>query len=448
MKQLAALWIFLLMIATASQAQPATQAGTGWTLQQCIDYAKQHNISINTQRLDQQAAAQDMVAAKGARTPSLSGAVGNTFTHANNDANGNGSLVSQLSSSGTYALNSSLVLWNDHSISNTIRQKDLLFQSAGLSVLQQENNITIRIAQAYLDILLAREDLQYIENLVATSDSLVRQGRLFYDAGSIAKAALLQLQAQLAADKFTLVQTQNAVRQNMLVLKQLLQLPSSAGFDVAQPGELLVNNTLYPLAEVQQAALANFPDTQIGQLNVDIAALGISNAKAAYKPVLKATGALGSGYTDILSNPVAAHQNYFTQTGNNFYQALGLSLSIPIFSQQVNKANLEKSKIAYSQAQNDLQNTQLILTQAVEQAYLTAQNGLQSYTAASEQLQAATESYRIGNEAFRLGSIDTYALLQQRNQYLQAVQSYTQARYTAILEQKLYGFYLNNTITL
>ncbi len=448
MKQLASTWIFLLMVASAPKAQSATPASAGWTLQQCIDYAKQHNISINTQRLDQQAAAQDLVAAKGARIPSLSGAVGNTFTHANNDAHGNGSLVSQLSSSGTYALNSSLVLWNDNTISNTIRQKDLLFQSAGLSVLQQENNVTIRIAQAYLDVLLARENLHYIENLVATSDSLVRQGQLFYDAGSIAKAALLQLQAQLASDKFTLVQTQNAVRQNTLVLKQLLQLPSSTDFDVAQPQQLQVNSMLYPLTEVQQAALANFPDTRIGQLGVDIAALGISNAKAANKPVLKATGALGSGYTDILSNPVSAHQNYFTQTGNNFYQAIGLTLSIPIFSQRINKTNLEKSRIAYNQARYDLQNSQLVLTQAVEQAYLTAQNGLQSYTAASEQLQAATESYRIGNEAFRLGSIDTYALQQQRNQYLQAVQSYTQARYTAILEQKLYGFYLNNTITL
>lgn len=448
MKQLASTWIFLLMVASAPKAQSATQTSAGWTLQQCIDYAKQHNISINTQRLDQQATAQDLAAAKGARIPSLNGAVGNTFTHASNDAHGNGDLVSQLSSSGTYALNSSLVLWNDNTISNTIRQKDLLFQSAGLSVLQQENNITIRIAQAYLDVLLARENLHYIENLVVTSDSLVRQGQLFYDAGSIAKAALLQLQAQLAGDKFTLVQTQNAVRQNTLVLKQLLQLPSSTDFDVAQPQQLQVNSMLYPLTEVQQAALANFPDTRIGQLGVDIAALGISNAKAANKPVLKATGALGSGYTDILSNPVSAHQNYFTQTGNNFYQAIGLTLSIPIFSQRINKTNLEKSRIAYNQARYDLQNTQLVLTQAVEQAYLTAQNGLQSYTAASEQLQAATESYRIGNEAFRLGSIDTYALQQQRNQYLQAVQSYTQARYSAILEQKLYGFYLNNTITL
>ncbi|MFT3678063.1 MAG: TolC family protein [Chitinophagaceae bacterium] len=448
MKQLASIWIFLLMIVAASEAQSATQPDTGWTLQQCIDYAKQHNISINTQRLDQQAAAQDLVAAKGARTPSLTGAVGNTFTHANNDAHGNGSLISQLSSSGTYALNSSLILWNDHAVDNTIRQKDLLFQSAGLSVVQQENNITIRIAQAYLDILLARENLYYIQNLVATSDSLVRQGQLFYDAGSIAKAALLQLQAQLASDKFALVQTQNAVRQNTLVLKQLLQLPSAADFDVTVPDGLQVNSTLYPLREVQQAALTNFPDTRIGHLGVDIASLGVSNAKAAYKPVLKATGALGSGYTDVLSNPVAAHQNYFTQTGNNFYQAIGLSLSIPIFSQRINKANFEKSKIAYNQAQYDLQNTELVLTQAVEQAYLTAQNGLQSYTAANEQLQAATESYRIGNEAFRLGSIDTYALLQQRNQYLQAIQSYTQARYTAILEQKLYEFYLNNTITL
>lgn len=428
--------------ATAADQQP-------WSLQQCLDYAHQHNLQINTLRLSEEAARQDVVAAHGAQTPSLSATAGNTFTNANNsDGSSNGNLVNQLTSSGIYTLSSGIVLWNDGLIRNTIRQKDLLNQSAGLTVQQSENSITLQITQAYLNILLAKENQVYVENLVSTSDSIVTQAQLLYSAGSIAKAALLQLQAQLASDKYTLVQTQNAVRQNTMVLKQLLQLPSSTWFDVAAPQNLQVMDNVSPLGEVQDAALNNFPDSKIGKLGVDIASLNIANAQAAFKPVLKANAALGSSYASVLTNTVVSKPGYLTQAGNNFYQQAGVTLAIPIFSQKVNKTNLEKSKIAYRQSVYDQQNTQLVLSQAVEQAYIAAENAMQSYKAAGEQLQAATESYRIGNAEFKLGAINAYDLLQQRNQYIQAVQAYTQSKYTAVLQQKVYEFYMNSNITL
>jgi outer membrane protein len=84
----------------------------------------------------------------------------------------------------------------------------------------------------------------------------------------------------------------------------------------------------------------------------------------------------------------------------------------------------------------------------VEQAYLNASNAMQSYEAANLQLQAAAESYRITNEQFKLGAINIYDLLQQRNQYVQAVQAFTQAKYTAVLQQKIYEFYMGNPVTL
>ena len=157
---------------------------------------------------------------------------------------------------------------------------------------------------------------------------------------------------------------------------------------------------------------------------------------------------MGTGYSDVIINSNSPKTGYFKQAGNNFYQRLGVTLSIPIFSNRINKTNLEKANIAYKQADLNLQNDQLVLSQAVEQAYLNAVNAQQAYDAANQQLLSATESYRIVNEQFRLGAINTYDLLQQRNQYVQAVQAYTQAKYTAFLQQKIYEFYMGNPVTL
>jgi outer membrane protein len=419
-----------------------------WSINDCFRYAEEHNIQVSTLRLNEQSSLQDLMASRAEKIPNLSATVGNSFNNANNNVDGNGKLLNQLTNTGNYTLNSSIILWNGNYINNTIRQRKLFSQSAHLSIRQSMNNITLLITQAFLDILLAKENLTYINDLVSASAARVSQGQMFYDAGSIAKKDLLQLQAQLASDKYLLVQTQNAIRQNILMLKQILQLPTSEEFDITKPDSVSVAPELIPLYEVQQAALRDFPEIKISQLDVNIASLDIARAKAGFKPVLSANAALGSGYSDVFTNSVLPKTNLFTQTGNNFYQRLGWTLSIPIFSNRINQTNLEKAKIGFRVANLNLQNSELLLSQAVEQAYLNAENAMNSYDAAKQQLAFAAESYRIENEQFKLGGTNTYDLLQQRNQYIQAVQAFTQAKYSAVLQQKIYEFYLGRPVAL
>lgn len=418
-----------------------------WSIQQCFEYAVENNIQISTLRLNQLSSVQDLSAAKGAKIPSLNGTVGNTFNNANNDIFGNGEFTNQLNTSAAYSINSSIVLWNGNYINNNIRQKDLLVKSDGLSVKQSFNNLVLSITQAYLNILLSKENLKYVTDLVSTSEAIVKQNQEFYDAGSIAKINLMQLQAQLAGDKYLLVQTQNAILQNTLQLKQLLQLPADSSFDILMPGMLSVSGTMPPLHNAQRAAHDNFPEIQIGKLGMDIAALDISKARAGFKPVLTANAAIGSGYSDVITNAVITKPNYFAQSGNNFYQRLGITLAIPIFSNRINATNLEKAKIGYRQADLNLKNNELVLSQAVEQAWLNASNAQAAYISANEQLVAVTENYRVVNEQFKLGGTNVFNLLLQRNLYVQAVQAYTQAKYTAVLQQKLYEFYTGIPVT-
>jgi outer membrane protein len=449
MKYLLVYLIIILVLSNFNtvKAQPV-KVIKQWNIEQCIAYAAAHNIQITTLRLNQLYVAQDLYLSKGAKIPGVNGTAGNTFNNANNDAAGNGHLVNQLSSTASYAVNTSIVLWNGNYINNTIQQNNLVLQSAGLSVLQSGNTITLSVTQAYLNILLAKENLKYVTDLDTASAAMVRQGQLFYDAGSVAKINLLQLQAQYASDQLLLVQTENAIRQNLLVLKQLLQLPADSLFDIVSPLGVDVIEILPSLQNVQQTALQNFPEIKIGQLGMDIASLDIEKARAGFKPVLSANAAIGSGYSDVITNSYYAKAGYFTQTGNNFYQRAGLSLSIPIFSNHTNSVNLAKAKIGYRQAALNLQNYQLVLSQAIEQVYITAYGAIQAYTAANEQLVAAKESFRIINEQYKLGGTNSFEVLQLRNQYVQAVQSYTQAKYTAVLQYKIYQFYLGNPVTL
>lgn len=415
-----------------------------WNIQECFQYATAHNIQISTLRLSEQASQQDLIAAKGAKIPSLSASVSNTFYNSNISS----AAANQFSSGGSYSVSSSIVLWNANYINNNIKQRGLWAQSAFLSIQESQNNITLSITQAFLEILLAKENEKYIADLVNTSQSSLERGQMLYDVGSIAKKEVLQLQAQLASDKYLLVQIQNTIRQNILTLKQLIQLPTDTLFDIATPVSIQIEAERVPLREAQKTALLIFPEIKIGQLDVDISNLDIAKAKAGFLPTLSASGGFGTGYNNVFTNVNTTESGYFYQAGNNFSTHVGATLSIPIFSNFINKTNLEKANIRYKQANLTLQNNQLVLSQAVERAYLNVENARQAYEAANQQLLAAAENYRVVNEQFKIGGLNTYDLLLQRNQYVQAVQAFTQAKYTVVLEQKIYQFYNGSIITL
>lgn len=419
-----------------------------WTIQECLHYAGEHNIQIQTLRLTAASREQDLLASKGYMIPDLSASLNNTFIQTTNPASTSDYSKQAVSSNASYSLNAGMILWNDHLLRNTIEQRKLLIESAELSVKQSTNEVSFQIIQAFLNILLNKENLIYIIDLLQTSDARVKQGQYLFDAGSIAKKDLLQLQAQYAADNYLLIQTKNALRQHILALKQLLQLPADSAFEIATTMKTDYTSGLKPLHEIQLTAYQTFPEIKIGQLGLKVASLDILKLKAGYKPILSFSGSIGSNYSRSMFNTSLVESNYFNQTNNHFYQQSGLSLSVPIFSNQANRTNVYKAKLAYRTAALTLQNNELILSQAVEMAYLNAINAEQALEAAKEQMLSAKESYRIVNEQFKLGGTNSFDVLQQRNQYVQAMQEFTQAKYTAILQQKIVDFYLGNMITL
>lgn len=84
----------------------------------------------------------------------------------------------------------------------------------------------------------------------------------------------------------------------------------------------------------------------------------------------------------------------------------------------------------------------------MQEAYINLQNALAQYAAATEQLKANEESYKITTAELGLGAINILDLQLQKNLYVQALQAYTQAKYTAVLYTKIYSFYTGVPVTL
>jgi outer membrane protein len=413
-----------------------------WDLQTCLDYAKKNNITIRSLRWDERSSEQDLLLAKAAKYPSLSANLRQTLINSRNADPVVGGFQTQANFSGNYGVSSSWVLYNGGYLNNDVKQKDLLVNVANLSVQQTENDITLQITQAFLNILLAKENIIYLEDLLSTSQAQLQQGKQRFDAGSISRKDYLQLEATLANDQYNLVTARNTARQNAITLKQILQIPSSTNFDVVQPDTLVTNQAIPSLQEATQQAIATRPEVKIGELGIQSAELELEKSRAGTKPTISLGGGLTTGFSD---NQAA---KYFSQLNNNFYQTIGVTVGIPIFNNRINKTNIERSKIQIEQAKLSLQGTKTTLDQAVEQAYISALNAQAQLTAAETQWRTSQESFHITTEQVRLGALNTVDLLQQKNLYVQALQAYIQAKYNTILNKKIYDFYTGTPVTL
>ena len=408
-----------------------------WTLQACIEYAKQKNITLATLRLTQRSTEEDLLQSKAAVLPNLTGTVTQSLINGNSTVTSGGGLQT----SGNYGVNSSMILYNGGYLKNDIKSKELTVQSANLNIKETENDLSLTITQTFFNILLAKENINSLQSVLITSREQLKQGQIKYDAGGLARKDLLQLQSQVAADEYSLVNATNIYKLNLVTLKQILLLPTIYDFTVSVPDSIPIIQAQAKLSEAQNEAQQGRPEIQNGQLQVQIAQVELDKIRAFSKPTLSLGGALSSGYS--------ANQGYSYVTGlnTNFYQSLGLTLGIPIYSRRVNLTNTNKTKILLDEAKLSLINTKTILNQLVEQAFINLQNAEAQYIAADTQLKANTEIYQITNEQLKLGAVTTLELLQQKNLYVQALEAFSQAKYSAALYNKIYEFYMGIPLT-
>lgn len=408
-----------------------------WTLENCIEYAKENNISINSLRLSKNSAEQDLLQAKEAKYPNLNGTVsqGIFAVNGNNGLNVNGAQTQNIGAS------SSMTLYHAGYIKNNEVSKNLQLQMADLSVAEAQNNITLTITQAFLNILMAQENIISLESVLTTTKTQLKQGDQFYKAGNISKLNYLQIQAQVAQDEYNLVAAQNSLRTNIVNLKQILQLPTTYDFQITKPDSIIVDENLKSLSEVQNLAQNQRPEVKYGELNVENSNTNLKMTQASILPTLNVVG-------NISTNYAYNNGNYFNQLGNNFYLPIGLSLGIPIYNNRIYKTAVEKSKIEIQQANLDLLNTKTILNQQVEQSFISLQNALSQYESASKQMDLNKQSYDIVNVQMKIGSIDYVQLQQQRLNYIQSIQNYLQSKYSAVLNKQIYEFYAGNPINI
>ena len=416
-----------------------------WTLDDCVNYALENNITLQKARLSLQSAKEDVKATKGALLPSVSGSTNQSVGYRPWQDSGvatvtNGQVNSKVNKTyynGSYNVNAQWTVWNGGKNVNNVRLNKLSEQQAELNVQQQANSIEERIAQLYVQCLYLNETIKVSQASLETSRKNEERGRQTVEVGKMSKSDMAQLTAQRATDEYSVVDAQSQLANYKLQLKQLLELTGDEQFDIAIPtttdADALAE--IPSLHAIYEKALACRPEIESAKLSIESSRLSLAIAKAGWLPTIGLTGGLSTSTNSLATN------GWGGQMKTNFNMSGGLSVSIPLFDGWQTRTSVSKARIQQQQAQLDLKDQQKTLYQTIEGYWLDATTNQQKFRAASATVESEQQSYDLLTEKFNLGLTNIIELLQGKDKLLSAQQNLLQSKYMTLLNQQMLRFY-------
>jgi len=445
-----------------------------WGLQKCIEYALANNISIKQSVVQAQIAGLQYDETKMSQYPSLNFADNTSFNSGTNQDPTTFARTTQSYFASAMALQSSAQIFNWFSKQNSIQAYRWQAEAAKASSENIKDNITLGVCNAYLQVLLARAQDSVAAVQLRQSQSQLSNTQKLVDAGSVPELNATELQAQVGTDSANLIAAAGNVTQSILSLKADLNMDAGAPFDVDQPPvELIPVENIADLQPevVYTLAIANLPQERIDDYKLKAAQYNAGVAKAGMYPTFSAFGGLGSRYNSLGEDatgslltpigivqpsndlvyaplPVYSKTSFFTQLNENFYQSIGIGLSVPIFSGGSLRGawKIASLNVKNQALQNDADNQ--TLKQNIYQAYTSALVALNKFDAEKKTLDATQRSYDFAQKRYNVGLLGSLELITDQNNLFSTQLQYLQDEFDYVFKMKVLEFYKGQGLKL
>ena len=412
-----------------------------WTLRECCDYALEHNISIKQQQNQCRQQELQLSTAKNSRLPDLSASLGQNFsfgrglTAANTYSNTN-------TSSTSLQLGTSMPLFTGFHIPNQIKLAKLNLEGATADLEKAKNDIRMRVAEAYVQILYNMEMADVARRQIDIDSAQVTRLEAFVKNGKAAEAELSQQKATLANSRLTATQALNNCRLAVLTLTQLLELPTPEGFAIVRPDVSVASGisgegSLTPDL-IYAEALGIKPEILSQQLKLKGYEHSIKIAQSANYPTLSLSGGVGTNYYTTSGFKSDA---FGEQLKNNFSQYIGLNLNIPIFNRFQTRNNIRSARINYENQQLTLDNTKKTLYQEIQKVYYNALNAQSKEEASLQAMKSTKDAFELMQAKYETGKATITEFNESKNTYLKSESDLVQARYENLYQSALIDFY-------
>ena len=303
----------------------------------------------------------------------------------------------------------------------TIAQSERSLESSQAALDAAEQDLMLRVSQAYFDVLGAQDTLTTTRaNKAAIAEQLASAKRNF-EVGTATITDTREAQA-----RFDLATSQEIAADNDLVTKRIA-LDQLVGRDNVAPKDLLVPVVLpvpsAPVDEYVSRAAESHPSVRQALASYDIAQLETEKARAQALPTIDAVASVNGGH-----GAIAAGFN-----GYNSGTSIGVQLNVPIYTGGLVQNRIKETLALEEQARNNLEAARRGVTQSTRQAYYTLLSGsaqVKALEAAEASSQLALEATQLG---YKVGIRVNVDVLNSQNQLYSTKRDLARARYDVLL---------------
>lgn len=306
--------------------------------------------------------------------------------------------------------------------SATIAQAERTLESSLADLDTAEQDLILRLSQAYFDVLGAQDTLETTRaNKTAIAEQLASAKRNF-EVGTATITDTREAQA-----RFDLATAQEIAASNDLVTKRIA-LDQLVGRDNVVPHQLAGPLVLPPTAstpvdQLVSRAAEEHPAVRRAQVAYDIAQLETEKARAQALPTIDAIASVTGGHGTIAANA----------TGYNAAGTLGVQINVPLYAGGSIQNRIRETIVLEERSRNDLEAARRAVTQATKQAYYTVQSSaaqVKALEAAEASSQLALEATQLG---YRVGIRVNVDVLNAQSQLYQTRRDLARARYDVLL---------------
>ncbi len=420
------------------------QAQNAWSLQQCIEHAITHNLSIKQKEAARDQSAVELNTAQWSRLPNLNGNVGQSFNFGR-AIQADNTYGNRNTRNTNFSVGTNIPLFTGMQIPNSIALSKLNLKAATEDLNKAKEDISIQVASYYLQVLFNEELVKIAQRQVELSQEQLDRKVTFFKNGKASEAEVYEAKSRVAQDEYSLVQAQNNHQLALLDLSQLLELPTPENFQIETPNVEAFSTQLSLPDEVYAQALLNKPAIKAAQYRLEGAAKSIRIAQSAWYPQLSFGAGIGTNYYSITGIENASFGSQWHQNMNKYLQ---FSLSIPLFNRfatrnRVKSAHIQRNALAWQ-----LEESKKALYKEIQQAYYNARAAESQYQSSQTACQSAEASFKLMSEKYANGKATATEYNEMRATWMKALSEQVQARYDYLFRSKILEFYQGKQLTL
>ncbi len=453
-----------------------------WTLQNAIQYAREHNLSIQQNDLNKRLAELTLLQSKLSQIPNVNAYTGYGRSFGRSIDPTSNSFANSSYDYLTISGSADVLLFGWFQKRNTIAKNSFSLQAAKADLEQLQNDVSLNVATGFLRALLAKEQIKISQKQVDLSKAQLYQTVEFVKAGRLPELNAAQLESQLANDSTNLINSLSVYNSSMLDIKALLNLDFATPFNIQEPQVNLqdqINLASLNPEIIYSETSKHFAAVRSSELRIEAARKGLSAAKGNMLPSLSVTAQFGSNYATSysqvtgykLGNPVATeafvkvdsteylvYQPSYTaltkkipfnnQISNNFRQTLTFGVNFPLFNGWQANNFRKQSELNLQISELNRDQTALKLKQDVYKAYNEATNAFQKYQSAQRAVDAARRAYDFAQKRYELGLTNTVEYLTTQNNQFISESNLLSAKYDLIFKLKVIDYYLGKELKL